>query len=152
MIIAKHIDTQIVFASKLSRILKNQLSLQDRNSQASDLVMQVEDIILGLQQSFRLTLAGQEVKQKLQGISLLMIGKVCVKRVCFDALNTTMQYISDEESCPLKEAPKSSFYIRGTKSISLGFGLRFPKGKAISITIQRESDRVRAFVEDKCAF
>ena len=145
--LAKQIDSQLQFVRSLSIVLKCRLELQASDRRVSFLILQLQDIIMDLPKSFRLTLAGNEVTQQLHGFSLFVLGTLCIKRVCLNALNLSLQDFI-EDGCTSKRDPAVALYVKGvaTKSVSLGFGLIFHKGNAVFTTILREADTVSALV------
>ena len=151
--LAKQIESQLRVVRSFSTVLKNRLKLQPSNLQASDLILQLEDTTMGLPTSFRLTLTGEEVTQKLHGFSIFVLGSVCVKRVCLDAINITVDDFI-EDHCLAKRDPAVALYLKGvvTKSTPLGFGLSLPRGGALALTIQRESDTLAALLEAEVHF
>ena len=146
--LAKQIDSQLQFVRSLSIVLKSRLELQASNRQVSFLILQLQDIIMDLPKSFRLTLAGNEVTQQLHGFSLFVLGTVCIKRVCLHDLHVSVRDFI-EDGCTSKREPAVALYLKGvaTKSTPLGFGLTIRKGNALFTTILRESGSVAAYIK-----
>ena len=146
--LAKQIDSQLRLVRSFSIVLKNRLTLQASDMQASMLILELDDIIMGLPTSFRLNPTGKEITQQLHGFSISMFGTVCIEKVCLDAINITVDDFV-EEHCSAKRDPAVALYLKGvaTKSTPLGFGLTLPKENLLFTTIQRESKSVTAFIE-----
>ena len=146
--LATQIDSQLRFVRSFSIVLKSRLELQASNRRVSFLILQLQDIIMGLPKSFRLTLTGNEVTQQLHGFSLFVLGTVCIKRVCLHDLHVSVRDFI-EDGCTSKREPAVALYLKGvaTKSTPLGFGLTIRKGNALFTTISRESGSVAAFIE-----
>ena len=141
------IESNLNFLISITEVMRDHFLSTSSERKYADFLNRIDGIKARFPKEARPNLDGEPVDQTLNGISFNFRGNLCMGKLCFDELSTTVDLIT-EKTCVSKTLHTSVFRGRGkaSRQISLSPGniLTLPMGHVVEFIFPRDTNAVSA--------
>ena len=141
------IESNLNFLISITEVMRDHFPSTSSERKYADFLNRIDGIKARFPKEARPNLDGEPVDQTLNGISFNFRGNLCMGKLCFDELSTTVDLIT-EKTCVSKTLHTSVFRGRGkaSRQISLSPGniLTLPMGHVVEFIFPRDTNAVSA--------
>ena len=141
------IESNLNFLISITEVMRDHFPSTSSERKYADFLNRIDGIKARFPKEARPNLDGEPVDQTLNGISFNFRGNLCMGKLCFEELSTTVDFLT-EKNCVSKTLHTSVFRGRGKAlrqmSLSPGNILTLPMGHVVEFIFPRDSKTVSA--------
>ena len=139
------IDSKVKYFKSITDVVREHCLSSSVKPAYAELLQTIDEIQDKFPKRFRVNLGGEKVKKTFNGISIYFRGSLCMGKLCFKDLSTTVDYLA-ENNCFSDTRYVSMFRAKGkvlrAMALSQGDILTLPMGHVIELFFPRNSDIV----------